>query len=144
MADAAIDLVNRYYRHFNAGELDVYPDLFTADATLEAPGAVTGTGPAAMQAFDGVWREASTDFQVTALVQVARDGSVVSENLAEGTHTGTLVTPAGSFPATGNAIGGKYVGVFEIREGRIAAQRIYFDRAGIMEQLGLIPVPAAR
>jgi limonene-1,2-epoxide hydrolase len=72
------------------------------------------------------------------------DGTcVLSENLAEGIQTGPLWTPGGDIPATGREVGGKYVGVFELRDGRIAAQRVYFDRLSILEQLGLAPTQPA-
>jgi ketosteroid isomerase-like protein len=61
-------------------------------------------------------------------------------SLAHGTQTGPLATPAGEIPPTGHEIGGKYVGVFEVRDGRIAAQRVYFDRLAVVEQVGALPV----
>jgi steroid delta-isomerase-like uncharacterized protein len=139
---APTDIVNRYYRAINEGRWDLYDELFTADASLEGPGGVTGTGPAAMRAFDQTWKNAAPDFTVTVLQQVASDGRVMSENTAAGTHTGTLVLPVGEFPATGRPFGSKYVGVFEIDGGRIAAQHIYFDRLVVVETLGM-PQPVA-
>ena len=142
MDTTTLDLVNRYYQAVNAADWAAYQDLFTDDASLEAPGGATGSGPAAMVAFDQIWKTAAPDFTVTPLSQVAAGTGVSSENLARGIQTGPLATPAGVIPATGLEIAGKYVGVFEIRGGRIAAQRIYFDRLAIVEQLGMLPVTA--
>jgi hypothetical protein len=72
---------------------------------------------------------------------VARnDDSLLCEILAWGTHTDVLTLPAGDVPPTGREFGGKGVGIFEVRDGRLSAQRIYFDRMILVEQLG-IPVP---
>jgi ketosteroid isomerase-like protein len=144
MDTTTLDLVNRYYRAVNTADWAAYPDLFTEDATLEGPGGVTGIGVGAMVAFDQVWKTAAPDFAVTPMFQTADGSAVSSENLAHGTHTGPLATPAGEIPATGREIGGKYVGIFEIAGGRISAQRIYFDRMAIAEQLGMLPAPAER
>ena len=139
---ASTDIVNRYYRAINEARWDLYDELFTADATLEGPGGVTGRGPDAMRAFDQVWKNAAPDFTVTVLEQVASDNRVMSENTVAGTHTGTLVLPVGELPATGKPFGSKYVGVFEVADGRITAQHVYFDRLVVVETLGM-PQPAA-
>ena len=138
---APTDIANRYYRAINEGRWDLYDELFTADATLEAPGGLTGTGPGAMLAFDQTWKNAAPDFTVTVLHQVATDGRVMSENAVSGTHTGPLVLPTGELPPTGKPFGSKYVGVLEIADGRITGQHIYFDRLVVVEQLGM-PVGA--
>jgi len=143
MTDASRTLVNRYYDALNHRRWDDYDHLFSADAALEASGAITGTGPAAMRAFDQVWTTAAPDFTITPLTQVAAGSQVISENLAEGTHHGVLALPAGPVPATGSQFGGKYAGVFEIADGKITAQRVYFDRMAVAEQLGLLPAPAS-
>jgi ketosteroid isomerase-like protein len=136
------DLVNRYYDAVNHSRWEEYGELFSADAELEAPGGVIGTGPAAMQAFDAVWRDGAPDFTVRVLHQSDDGTRVASENEALGIHTQTLHLPDGDVPATGAQIGGKYVGLFEIRDGRIVSQRVYFDRLTIAEQLGLLGAPA--
>jgi ketosteroid isomerase-like protein len=88
-----------------------------------------------MRAFDQVWTVASSDFRVTPLLQIADGGAVSSENLVEGTHDGVLALPTGELPATGREFGGKYVGTFEVRGGRIVAQHVYYDRMIVVEQL---------
>ena len=134
-ANDAIDVVNRYYAAINERRFDAYDALFAADAALEGPGGITGVGPDAMRAFDQVWTVASTTFRVTPLVQIADGGTVSSENMVEGMHDGPLVLPTGELPASGREFGGKYVGTFQVRGGRIVAQRVYYDRMIVVEQL---------
>ena len=139
---SSIDIVNRYYQAINDADWGVYEELFSDDATLEAPGGITGVGPAAMRAFDQVWKTAAPDFTITPLTQVADGLSVLSENAVVGTHTATLnLGPAGVLTATGKQFGGKYVGVFEVTGGKISAQHVYYDRMIVVEQLGM-PQPA--
>lgn len=141
MPSSPQDLVNRYYQAVNEADWGAYDELFTPDVTLEAPGGVTGVGIETVRGFDGIWKRAAADFTVTPLLQVGTGASVLSENLAWGTQTGVLTTPAGDIAPTGQEFGGKYVGVFEFRDGRISAQRIYFDRMIVVETLGM-PIPA--
>lgn len=134
-ADHAVDVVNRYYTAINDRHFEKYDELFAADATLEGPGGFTGVGPDAMRAFDQVWTVGASDFHITPLSQIADGGAVSSENIVEGTHDGLLVLPAGELPATGREFGGKYVGTFQVRGGRIVAQHVYYDRMIVVDQL---------
>ena len=82
-----------------------------------------------------MWTGASGDFRITLLVQIADHGAISSENIVEGTHDGMLVLPTGELPATGRRFGGKYVGTFQVRGGRIVVQHAYYDRMIVVEQL---------
>jgi ketosteroid isomerase-like protein len=141
MASAPHDLVTRYYQALSDADWDAYDELFTPDVELEAFGGVTSKGVDAVRAFDQTWKKAAPDFSVTPLLQARNGESVLCEVLAWGTQTEVLSLPAGDLPPTGREFGGKGVGIFELRDGRISAQRIYFDRMVLVEMLG-IPVPA--
>ena len=130
-----IEVINRYYKAINERRFDDYDALFAPDATLECPGGVTGTGADAMKAFDQVWTNASSDFKISPLVQLSVDGKVSSENLLEATHDGLLRLPSGDLPATGRTFGGRYVGTFEVADGRIVSQHVYYDRMIVVDQL---------
>jgi ketosteroid isomerase-like protein len=142
MASSPQDLVTRYYQALSNGDWGAYDELFTPDVELEAFGGVTGTGIDAVRAFDQVWKSAAPDFTITPLVRAQSGDSLLCEILAWGTQTEVLSLPAGDVSPTGREFGGKGVGVFEIRDGRLSAQRIYFDRMIVLEQLGiLMPAP---
>jgi ketosteroid isomerase-like protein len=144
MASSPQDLVTRYYRAIGEADWDSYGEVFTPDVELEAFGGVTGTGVDAIRAFDQIWKNAAPDFTVTPLLVVENGKSVICEILAWGTHTEVLTLPGGDVAPTGREVGGKGVGIFEIRDGRLSAQRIYFDRMILVEQLGLpVGVPAS-
>ena len=141
MASSPQDLVTRYYEALSDANWAAYDELFTPDVELEAFGGVTATGVDAVRAFDQVWKSAAPDFTITPLLRAQNDDSLLCEILAWGTQTEVLTLPAGDLPPTGREFGGKGVGIFEVRDGRLSAQRIYFDRMILVEQLG-IPVPA--
>ena len=130
-----ITLINHYYDAINARDFDRYDKLFSPDAALEGPGGHTGIGPDAMRCFDQVWTTASSDFTITPLVQISADGKVSSENAVQGTHDGVLDLPIGAVAATGRPFGTHYVGTFEVADGRIVAQHVYYDRMVVAEQL---------
>jgi ketosteroid isomerase-like protein len=62
---------------------------------------------------------------------------VLYEFVEEGTHTGPLMTPAGEVMGTGRHFRIDGTGVLELRDGRIASERVYFDPARFLGQLGL-------
>jgi ketosteroid isomerase-like protein len=132
-------VTDRYYAALNGRDWAAYDELFTADAVLEGPGDATGTGPDAMRAFDQQFAAAASDFRLTAIAVYGtgdgRDGHIACELRATGTHDGPFVTPQGVLDGTGNRVDVKGVGTFELRDGRIAAQHVYFDRLALVEQL---------
>ncbi|HVU72109.1 MAG TPA: ester cyclase [Mycobacteriales bacterium] len=134
MTTQGASVIDRYYAAFNARDWAAYDDLFTADAVLETPSG-NGVGPEAVRAFDSGLVTGYSDFTITTLGRYATGDRVASENLAEGVHDGPFPTPAGEIPASGNQVGGKYVGLFELRDGRISAQRIYYDQLALVEQM---------
>ncbi|SRR6266545_3480747 len=65
----------------------------------------------------------------------------VAEAVYTGTHTGTLGTPMGDVAPTGRSVTIPFVSIFGEREGQIAFSHHYWDNAGFMTQLGLMPEP---
>jgi predicted ester cyclase len=57
-------------------------------------------------------------------------------------NTGAVPTPQGTVPATGKSVTLSNVGVYELRDGKLAASRGMYDRLSLIGQLGLMPGPA--
>jgi steroid delta-isomerase-like uncharacterized protein len=74
-----------------------------------------------------VWT-AFPDARVDLVTRVASADAVISEEVLSGTHTGPFATPAGTLPPSGRAVRMPFVTVQQIRNGKIAAERIYFDQ----------------
>jgi len=135
----ALELVNRYYDALNRRDWGTYESLIARDCLIVAPGGFEGRGVEAVKAFDRVWTDAASDFRIETLNQVATGGRVASENIAHGTQTGVLRSPQGDLPPTGRTVRGPYVGMFEVRDGKIVSQTLYFDQISLMQQLGVMP-----
>jgi len=54
-----------------------------------------------------------------------------------GTHTGPLVGPGGTIPATGRAFSFPFCDVLRAREGKFVSHHIYWDNVTFLAQLGL-------
>lgn len=143
MNNANIQLAVDYYEALNRRDFGVYDSLVTADITLSAPGGVHVHGAPAVAAFDRVWTAAFSDFTITGGFHLADDERIVCHNRATGTHDGTLVMPDGSEVApTGRRLDAPYFASFDVRDGRLSSELVYFDRMLLAEQLGLVPLHA--
>ncbi len=67
---------------------------------------------------------------------------VAAEYVMEGTHTAPLVWPGGiAIPATNRRVRVPVVELSRLENGKFAEERVHFDMAGMMMQLGLMPKP---
>ncbi|WP_329175104.1 nuclear transport factor 2 family protein [Streptomyces sp. NBC_01477] len=130
-------VVTRYVEAVRDGDLDVVRDSFAVDATWDYPGNLP---------ISGVWKGRDSivgDFLggmggrlkpgaplVIALTNIVADGEQV---VAEWTSDGTT--------AAGAAYRNRCLGVFVVRDGRIASVREYADTHHVAEVL--FPGPAA-
>jgi len=114
-----------YVRHY----VDIYEDIVGIDAYKQW---ITNT------------RTIFPDFHVTQEGDIIfKDDKIVSRWLADGTNTGPLNTPLGSFPSTGKKV--RFYGVFIIHvvEGKIVEEWLYFNQASLLQQLGFTITPPA-
>jgi steroid delta-isomerase-like uncharacterized protein len=63
------------------------------------------------------------------------DDAVIAEFDLLGTHEGELA----GFPPTGKSFRCRCIAVFEFGDERLVCERVYFDAATIMRQLGVLP-----
>lgn len=83
------------------------------------------------------WVSAFSDMKLETLHRFAGDDFVVTELMARGTHDGPLSTPAGEIPPSGRSLRLPMCEVLLIRAGKIAAARLYFDSAQLLQQIGV-------
>ena len=88
-----------------------------------------------MQGFAGAF----PDIRIQVTNQVASEDQVVNEFTARGTHTGSLMTPAGPIPPTIRAVDFIVCEVYQVKNGKFTGLHNYQDAAGLLRQLGLIP-----
>ena len=128
---------------FNARDWDAAAGMATAD--VEMVNVATGQrfqGPDGVRQFLQGWATAFPDGQVETTLVIADDRGAVVEFVGRGTQTGPLQGPAGDIPPTGRAVAVPFASILEMREGKIARGRLYFDSTTLLQQLGLIPDPA--
>jgi steroid delta-isomerase-like uncharacterized protein len=77
------------------------------------------------------------DFHATSGKLHHADDAVIGEGRATGTHEGTFA----GIPATGRRVEYPLVAIFEFEEDRLVCEKVYFDVATILAQLGVLPQP---
>ncbi|MBA7669903.1 hypothetical protein ES703_78041 [subsurface metagenome] len=112
-----------YVRHY----VDIYEDIVGIDAFKQW---ITNART--------IW----PDFNVTQEGEmIFKDDKIVSRWIAEGTNTGPLIMPFGTFPSTGKKV--RFYGVFIIHviEEKIVEEWIYLNQASLLQQLGFTFTP---
>jgi predicted ester cyclase len=66
----------------------------------------------------------------------APPGALDAVNRFLGTHTGDMVTPQGTVPATGKRVELRFADYFKVAGDKVIEHRTYFDQASMMAQLG--------
>ena len=137
MADN-IALARRLYEGWNERKFDELADAVAPDGKI----VVVGTGDefegreGSLQ-YNKSWYDGFPDGKITIDNILASGDCVVVEFTGRGTHTGTLATSMGQVPATGRSLTLKLCDVLEFKDGKVAAQRTYFDTGSMMAQLGI-------
>jgi steroid delta-isomerase-like uncharacterized protein len=131
-----LDVVNRALEAFDSGDADAVRDAYHADVVLEAPGGVRLTGQVAAAAYNVAFMRAFDDLEVAVHLRVEQDDLLVEEYTMTATHGGALATPRGEIPPTGNRVTLRVAEVYRVHEGKIIENRLYFDEALLMRQLG--------
>jgi steroid delta-isomerase-like uncharacterized protein len=90
------------------------------------------------------WFSAFPDIQITVINRVVTEDQVAAELSFHGTNTGNLqLGPGMTIPATGKAVDGKGTYFVRFRDGKPVEVHSYPDLAGMMIQLGLMPMQDA-
>lgn len=138
-AREAIEVARAYYDAFNRRELDRATELVTGDLEwINHPLGAVYHGPEGFRRFLQSYAEAFPDSRVEIGSVVADGDRVVVEFTARGTQTGPLAVPGGEIPATRRSIEVPLCEVLEVRGGRIARGRSYWDSASMLRQLGVL------
>ncbi len=133
-------LARKLYDAFNRKDYDHCLALVTEDVeAVLIPFGQTFRGREGFRDFLQGFAEAFPDIRIQVTNQVAAEDQVVNEFTARGTHTGTLLTPAGAIPPTGRIVDFTVCEVYQIKNGKFASVRNYQDAASLMRQLGLMP-----
>jgi predicted ester cyclase len=127
---------------WNQGKLDVADELFAADhESPSAPG--LPAGPAGTKMIAGMFLAAIPDLHVDIEIEIAEGDMVGGRLRQKGTHTGPMVSPAGTVPPSGKAVNFTEVAMLRIKDGKVATSWYWTDMIGLMTQIGVIAAPPA-
>ena len=85
------------------------------------------------------WKTAMPDVKGNVANTYTSGNKVALELTWEGTHTGPLVTPSGTIPASGKHQRTPGVMTLEVQGGKIQKSSNYFDMLTFLQQIGAAP-----
>jgi steroid delta-isomerase-like uncharacterized protein len=136
---SAQEVAAKFVEAFNAHDEARLRELNSENAVFEAPGDVRVEGREAATQYAMAWLNAFPDARLNVHNELVSGDWVVQEFTFEGTHEGTLSSPAGEIPATGKRLNGRGVQLVRIEGDAAAETKLYFDQVQVMTQLGLMP-----
>jgi len=136
-------LVEKHYEQVKTNNFSNNLDIFSPEVETIHPGAPAMRGLDPFNAFAQVFHQAFPDGQLHLDRAVEQGDTIIVEGRFTGTHTGPMVGPTGTIPPTGKSLELPFCDLFQARDGRIVAHRVYYDQVTFMTQLGLLQAPAA-
>ena len=120
---------------WNTGNLEIANEVYADNAQRKDPNREPARGPQQIAKFVAEIRTAFPDFKLEVKQRVAEGDHVVSQWTATGTQKGDFL----AIPPTGKRIEIDGMTLAQVKDGKIADERVYFDRLGMLEQLGVAP-----
>jgi steroid delta-isomerase-like uncharacterized protein len=84
-----------------------------------------------------MWRGAFPDLKITIDDSISEGEKVAVRFHVVGKNTGAFM----DMPATGKSVNVTGTGIFRVANGKLTDNWVNFDALGLMQQLGLVPVP---
>ena len=136
---ARLRIVEEHLRCENAHDLAGILATFGKDAEYEdTPWGEHHLGRDAVEQYYRDILTALPDLRIDVQDRIVTDDAVVLEVSISGTQTGTWR----GLPATGRPVRFPLCGIYRFTaDGMLASERIYYDRAGVLRQVGLYHEP---
>jgi steroid delta-isomerase-like uncharacterized protein len=131
---------------WNAHDVERSVSMFPDDVTWHDVGSPQPfQGKDAVRQYIQSWFSAFPDMNITVKNRVITEDQIASEIEFTGTNTGALYLAPGvpPIPPTGKTVNGKGTYFVRLRDGQPVEVHTYPDAAGMLMQLGLIPMPGA-
>ena len=133
-------LIRKMFNALNEHNVSrVLPFLADDVVVLDMPTNKTYQGHAGFNQFLTNWITGYPDYKLELTNVICTADKCAVEFTARATHTGTLMGPMGSIPATNKRVEMKFSETYEVMNGKIRKNHSYWDMAGMMSQLGLMP-----
>ncbi len=117
------------------GDLDAWQSRLAPDFTFSYPGMPDGKGVDAARAYNDPFAPAFSDWKVDVHRSAISDDTVFVEMTVNATHSGPLVTPEGTLPASGRRGAVKCVLVSQQRGDRILREATYWNVPDLVAQI---------
>lgn len=139
LATARLEMVEEHVRHENQHDLAGIMSTFGNDAAYaDAPWGEVHQGRQAVEQYYRDLLAALPNLQIDIRDRHVTEDAVVLEVVISGTQTGAWR----GLPATGRAVRFPLCAVFRFASsGKVASETIYYDRAGVLHQVGLYHEP---
>lgn len=134
---AARDVVEQFYKRFDAGDMAGASEVFTSDCVTVTPAGAMNN--AEHEAFGNAFKAAMPDGHMEIVRAVESGDEIYVSGRLKGTHQNDLVTAQGTIPASGNAVDLPFADYFRVRDGQIAEHEVVWDQLTMMAQLGAMP-----
>jgi steroid delta-isomerase-like uncharacterized protein len=131
------DLRDAHYCGISTNDLDLAASMFTDDVITTTPQGVMH-GLAAFRQFGEAFQLAAPDAAIHAERTFEVGDTIITEGTYSGTHTGDLVGPEQTIPASGRTFSFPFVDFMRVTGDKIGDHRLYWDMLGFMGQLGVL------
>ena len=133
-------VIRSLFNAFNEGDVGRGAALVTQDFELiDVAIGQTFHGPDGLRQWLQSFLTAGPDAKTRILTTIVEGEWVATEHIGTLTHTGPLLTPAGEIAPTGRRVELQIAEIYQMKDGKIALLRAYYDVATMMRQLGLMP-----
>ncbi len=134
---SALEAAQKFYDHFGAGDFEAATECFDADCITVTPAGAMGVQD--HEQFGRAFKAGLPDAHMVVERVVESGATVGIEARFVGRHTGDLVTPQGTLPASGADLDMPFADFFMVRDGRIVEHHVYWDQMAMLGQLGAAP-----
>ncbi len=141
MLETNITLAHRYFTEVLAGQVDVADEIIAEGVSFIGP-AYWGEIIQGREGFKGFIRYLRTAFPDLAFrieEEIACGSRIITRFRMTGTHQGQWL----EFAPTGRPVDLPGADIFRVADGRITEIRVFYDTLGLLQQLGVVPSPAA-
>lgn len=136
------DFIRNWFAAFNRADLEAIVAMCHEDVELSNSDGSYSGHDGVRAAFKPIL-DSGTEWESRVNNVIDAGDTVVAEFVVRGRHTRPMVTSAGTIPPTNKMIELPSIGVYELRDGKLAASRGAFDRVTLLAQLGLMPAAIA-
>jgi steroid delta-isomerase-like uncharacterized protein len=135
------DFVNKWMDAVKRGDVDTLVAMSQPDSVHVSPDGTFRGAQGVRDLFTPMMNAVSErEVQINNVVESG--DTIVVEFVFRFRHTGPIVTPQATIPPTGKTASLSSIGVYELRDGKLAGSRGMYDRLAMITQLGLMGAPA--